>query len=75
MRRPHSDIQLASRTEFLADLTLHGMDTSGWLYVPASCRNQRPCRLHIAFQRLQSVPIPQLLFGSGYRDFWDNFRA
>ena len=22
---------------------------TGWLYVPAACQNQQPCRLHIAF--------------------------
>ena len=53
--RPRNDGRLGGdfvqfdQTEFLADPISHGLDRDGWLYVPAMCRNQRLCRLHIAF--------------------------
>ena len=34
------------QTEFIA--AGHGMDTVGWLYVPAACSAGRQCRLHVA---------------------------
>ena len=37
------------QTPFLADPTAHGLDTTGWLYVPAACRAGARCRLHVAF--------------------------
>jgi hypothetical protein len=62
------------QTEFLADPISHGMDTNGWLYVPAMCRNQRLCRLHIAFHgcnQYQSYSYFQ--FGSGMVAFGTTF--
>jgi poly(3-hydroxybutyrate) depolymerase len=37
--------------EFLDDRNpnAHSMDTTGWLYVPATCARGEPCRLHAAF--------------------------
>ena len=62
------------QTEFLADPTLHGMDTSGWLYVPASCRNQRPCRLHISFHGCNQYQAHSYFqFGSGVVTFGTTF--
>ena len=34
------------QTEFIA--SGHGMDTSGWLFVPAACAAGQQCRLHVA---------------------------
>lgn len=41
------------QAEFLADPTSHGMDTTGWAYLPAACRNGEPCRLHVVFHGCQ----------------------
>jgi hypothetical protein len=41
------------QTEFLASPTSHGMDTTGWAYVPAACREDEPCRLHVVFHGCQ----------------------
>ena len=41
------------QTEFLANPTSHGMDTTGWAYVPAACREDEPCRLHVVFHGCQ----------------------
>jgi poly(3-hydroxybutyrate) depolymerase len=64
-----------------------GMDTSGWLYVPAACSAGEPCRLHIAlhgceqgqdYLPLESPPGGGLLFGTtfvrhaGYAQWADN---
>jgi poly(3-hydroxybutyrate) depolymerase len=50
------------------------MDKNGWLYVPAMCRNQRLCRLHMAFHgcnQYQSYSYFQ--FGSGMVAFGTTF--
>jgi hypothetical protein len=77
---PRNDGQLGGdfvqfdQTEFLDDPIFHGMDTSGWLYVPASCRNQRPCRLHIAFHGCnQYQGYSYFQFGSGMVTFGTTF--
>jgi hypothetical protein len=62
------------QTEFLAHPISHGMDTTGWLYVPTTCRNNEPCRLHIAFHgcnQYQSYRYFQ--FGSGMMTFGTTF--
>jgi poly(3-hydroxybutyrate) depolymerase len=62
------------QTEFLADPTSHGMDTSGWLYVPDMCRKQQSCRLHVVFhgcKQYQSYSYFQL--GSGIVNFGTTF--
>jgi chitodextrinase len=41
------------QTEFLANSASHGMDTTGWAYVPAACREGEPCRLHVVFHGCQ----------------------
>lgn len=35
--------------EFIEKPRSHSMDASGWAYVPASCREGRKCRVHVAF--------------------------
>jgi hypothetical protein len=37
------------QTEFLPDATRHGMATTGYAYLPASCAGGAACRVHIAF--------------------------
>ncbi|MGX6999569.1 extracellular catalytic domain type 2 short-chain-length polyhydroxyalkanoate depolymerase [Caballeronia sp. KNU42] len=64
-----------------------GMDTTGWLYVPAACNAGQPCRLHIVlhgceqgqdYLPLESPPGGGLLFGTtfvrhaGYAQWADN---
>lgn len=66
-----------------------GLDTSGWLYVPASCSAGAPCRLHVAlhgceqgqdYLPLQSPPGGGLFYGTtfvrnaGYAKWADNNR-
>jgi poly(3-hydroxybutyrate) depolymerase len=56
------------QTPFPRDRTVRGMDTSGWLYVPASCGAGKPCRLHIAFHGCrQGQSFSALPFGLGAR--------
>jgi poly(3-hydroxybutyrate) depolymerase len=58
------------QTSFLTDPTGHGMDTSGWIYVPAHCSDGKPCRLHVAFhgcRQGQSFSAWALPFGLGPR--------
>ena len=50
------------------------MDTTGWIYVPETCRNREPCRLHVAFhgcKQYQSYTYFQ--FGSGLVRFGTTF--
>jgi poly(3-hydroxybutyrate) depolymerase len=50
------------------------MDTSGWLYVPASCRNQQPCRLHVAFHGCKQYQgYSYFKIGSGLVTFGTTF--
>jgi hypothetical protein len=41
------------QSEFLANPKSFGMDTTGWLYVPASCASGAECKLHIALHGCQ----------------------
>jgi hypothetical protein len=41
------------QSEFIANPKSFGMDTSGWLYVPASCQGGAECKLHIALHGCQ----------------------
>jgi len=62
------------QSEFLAAPASHGMDPTGWLYVPAACQNGQPCRLHIAFhgcKQFQSYRFFQL--GAGMTTFGTTF--
>jgi len=49
------------QSEFITDPTFHGMDDSGWLFVPASCQQGELCKLHVVFhgckQAQSYVPI------------------
>jgi len=37
------------QSEFIASPNSYGMDTTGWLYVPAACASGAQCKLHVAF--------------------------
>jgi poly(3-hydroxybutyrate) depolymerase len=37
------------QTEFLPEATRHGMATTGFVYLPASCAGGAACRVHVAF--------------------------
>ncbi|QNM98081.1 extracellular catalytic domain type 2 short-chain-length polyhydroxyalkanoate depolymerase [Chitinimonas koreensis] len=41
------------QAEFVADPAGRGMDTRGWLYVPADCAAGQACRLHVALHGCQ----------------------
>ena len=59
--------------EFLANPTSHGMDDSGWLYVPAACR-QNACRLHVALHGCRQYPSYRYFqFGAGFVTFGTTF--
>ena len=44
------------QTAFLGAPKAHGMDPTGFLYVPAACKSGPPCRLHIAFAGCRQTP-------------------
>jgi hypothetical protein len=62
-----------NQAEFLADPVSHGMDKNGWLYVPAACRHQQPCRLHIAFHGCNQYQGYSYIDGSGLVFFGTTF--
>ena len=37
------------QSEFLPDPARHGLDATGWLFVPRSCELGAACRIHVAF--------------------------
>jgi poly(3-hydroxybutyrate) depolymerase len=41
------------QSQFIASPNSYGMDTSGWLYVPAACASGAQCKLHVAFHGCQ----------------------
>lgn len=41
------------QSEFIATPNSYGMDTTGWLYVPAACASGAQCKLHVAFHGCQ----------------------
>ncbi|HEX4583891.1 MAG TPA: PHB depolymerase family esterase [Burkholderiaceae bacterium] len=61
------------QTEFIA--AGHGMDATGWLYVPAHCAAGRQCRLHVALhgclQGYASIG-PDFLNNTGYNRWADS---
>jgi poly(3-hydroxybutyrate) depolymerase len=42
-----------NQSEFISTPNSYGMDTTGWLYVPAACASGAACKLHIAFHGCQ----------------------
>ena len=48
-RSPAGALLEFDQTEFLADATRHGLATTGFVYVPASCAGAAACRVHVAF--------------------------
>lgn len=37
-----------NQSEFISSPNTYGMDTTGWLYVPAACASGAQCKLHVA---------------------------
>jgi poly(3-hydroxybutyrate) depolymerase len=63
-----------NQAEFLPDPEAHSMDTTGWLYVPSSCANGEPCRVHIALhgcQQGQESVGKQFVEHAGYNAWAD----
>jgi len=60
------------QSEFLTNPTAHGLDNTGWLYVPRSCQSGQPCRLHVAFhgcrqgQSFSALALPFAPIGAPY---------
>jgi poly(3-hydroxybutyrate) depolymerase len=42
-----------SQSEFISTPASFGMDTTGWMYVPAACASGAQCKLHVAFHGCQ----------------------
>ncbi|SFZ73290.1 extracellular catalytic domain type 2 short-chain-length polyhydroxyalkanoate depolymerase [Chitinimonas taiwanensis] len=42
-----------NQSEFIANPTSRGMDSTGWLYVPADCAAGQACKLHVALHGCQ----------------------
>ena len=68
--RPGGALIQFDQDEFLARPTSHGLDTSGWVYVPASCAGGHRCRVHIAFhgcrQGQSFRPLPFVPIGEPF---------
>ena len=62
------------QSQFLAAPASHGLDTSGWVYLPSRCSAGQPCRLHVAFhgcqqgQSFRRFALPWLPFGPPFGD-------
>ena len=60
------------QSEFLPNPTAHGMSQTGWVYVPASCQQNAPCKVHVVFHGCKQYPGfpfaggPQGAFGDTY---------
>lgn len=60
------------QSEFLPDPAGHGMSQTGWMYLPAACRQKAPCRVHVVFHGCKQYPGysyaagPQGKFGDTY---------
>lgn len=62
------------QVEFIANPATHGMASSGWAYVPASCANQGTCKLHVALHGCQQDPTKigdQFYSKTGYNKWAD----
>ena len=46
---PSGEFVTFDQQEFTRDLSGHGLDQAGVIYIPKSCRAARGCRVHIAF--------------------------
>lgn len=45
-----------AQNEFIANPESHGMWPTGWAYVPASCQDGAPCRVHVVFHGCKQYP-------------------
>jgi poly(3-hydroxybutyrate) depolymerase len=60
------------QSEFLPNPMTHGLDTSGWIYVPASCGAGQRCRVHVAFhgcrqgQNFSALSLPFAPIGAPF---------
>lgn len=45
-----------NQAEFVDSPAAHGMASSGWAYVPASCGSQQQCKLHVVVHGCQQDP-------------------
>ncbi|NYE60708.1 poly(3-hydroxybutyrate) depolymerase [Duganella sp. 1224] len=45
-----------NQAEFIANPSSHGMASSGWAYVPASCGAGQQCRIHVVLHGCQQDP-------------------
>ncbi len=76
---PRNDSELSGtlvqfdQAEFLRDPVSHGMDKNGWLYVPAACRDQQQCRVHIAFHGCNQYQSYSYVHGSSLVFFGTTF--
>src|SRR5262245_51519314 len=54
---------------FIDQQSNHGMAPDGWLYVPAACGNNEPCKLHVVFHGCKQYETYRYLTGSGFVTF------
>lgn len=56
--RPAGELIEFDQEEFLRDPTVHGLGTSGWLYVPPRCAAGAACGVHVVFHGCkQTAPL------------------
>ena len=46
---PSGTISTLAQGDFVSDPAAHSLDTTAYVYVPASCANGETCRVHVAF--------------------------
>ena len=51
-----SRLRTFAQDAFLADPEAHGMDETGFVYVPEACERGETCRLHIVFHGCEQTP-------------------
>jgi poly(3-hydroxybutyrate) depolymerase len=61
------------QSEFIANPQSRSLSNFGWLYVPASCEQGRPCKLHVVFHGCKQHPNASYFDGSRQVTFGDTY--
>jgi poly(3-hydroxybutyrate) depolymerase len=75
---PQGRLLAFDQREFLTDPTAHGLDTTGFVYVPDACAAGPGCRIHVAFhgcRQTASLVGDAFTAGAGYNAHADTNRV
>lgn len=61
------------QSPYLAAPTTHGMNGTGWAYVPAACAQGRTCKLHVVFHGCKQYPAYTGFTGAGAQTFGETY--